>query len=206
MYGLTNENSKKYCYAWKDLSFGGYQARCCPVCGRNTSTELPSSEIPALILEGGKQYPDFLYYASCGLYFLVSERALSAFRQYGVTGYDRVTEVLLYRNGKGGLKVLDDICYYSLNIFGTVDFDLKVMALKRKHLCASCGQFEWSRQRLSIINTVLDINTWDGCDLCRVDSFPGHVVCTEKVRTAAEEYRLTGVIFRNEGELFRIPS
>lgn len=156
MYGLTNESSKKYCYAWKDLSFGGYQVCCCPVCGRNMVTELPSSERPALILEGSRKYPDFLYHAGCGLSFLISERALSAFRQYDVMGYDRATEVLLYRNGKGGLQVLNDIHYYSLNIFGTVDFNLKAMALKRKHLCVSCGQFEWSRQRLYLIDAVLD--------------------------------------------------
>ena len=101
---------------------------------------------------------------------------------------------------------MNDIHYYSLNIFGTVDFNLKAMALKRKHLCVSCGQFEWSRQRLYLIDAVLDANTWDGSDLCRIVSFPGHVVCTEKIKAAAEEYQLTGFIFQNEADIFKVLS
>ena len=82
MYGLTNESSKKYCYAWKDLSFGGYQVCCCPVCGRNMVTELPSSERPALILEGGRKYPDFLYHAGCGLALQKRKRRIASFERY----------------------------------------------------------------------------------------------------------------------------
>ena len=93
---------------------------------------------------------------------------------------------------------------YSVNITGSIDFDLKAMALKKKNRCPSCGQFDWSRQRLYLIKTVFDMNTWDGSDLCRIDSFPGFIVCTEKVKGVIEKYRFKGSELRAEDRIFGI--
>ena len=94
--------------------------------------------------------------------------------------------------------------YYLLNINGSIDFDLKAMSLKKKNVCAACGQFDWSRQRLSIIKTVFDMDAWDKSDLCRIASFPGYVVCSEKVKNIIEKHGFTGVVFQSEDSIFRI--
>lgn len=203
MYGLNIEYSeRKYCYAQKNLAFGGYTFSECPSCGRQIAEELPKTQQDAFVIEGGKQYPDFLYYGGAGLYFLISDRVMRAFDEQGVTGYDSATQVSVYRLHNGDL-IEAPHSYYLLNINGSIDFDLKAMSLKKKNVCVACGQFDWSRQRLSIIKTVFDMDTWDKSDLCRIESFPGYVVCSEKVKKIIEKFGFNGVTFQAEDSIFR---
>ena len=61
MYKLNIDYSdRKYCYAQKNLAFGGYTFGKCPSCGRQIAKEQPKTQQDAFILEGGKKYPDFL--------------------------------------------------------------------------------------------------------------------------------------------------
>lgn len=204
MYGLNIDYSeRKYCYAQKNLAFGGYTFSKCPGCGRQIAEEHLKTQQDAFVIEGGKQYPDFLYYGGAGLYFLVSDKVMRAFEEQGVAGYDSATRVSVYRLHNDELAE-DTHSYYLLNINGSVDFDLKAMSLKRKNLCASCDQFDWSRQRLSIIKTVFNMDTWDNSDLCRIASFPGYVVCSEKVKNIIEKNGFTGVVFQSEDSIFRL--
>ena len=204
MYGLSIDYSeRKYCYAQKNLAFGGYAFSKCPSCGRQIAEEQPKIQQDAFVIEGGKQYPDFLCYGGAGLYFLISDKVKKTFEENGVTGYDDPIQVPVYRFHNNELKE-DPHNYYLLNINGCIDFDLKAMSLKKKNLCASCGQFEWSRQRLSIIKTVFNMDTWDKSDLCRILSFPGYIVCSNKVKSIVEENGFAGVVFQSEDSIFRI--
>ena len=98
MYGLNIDYSeRKYCYAQKNLAFGGYTFSKCPICGRQIAEEQPKTQQDAFVIEGGKQCPDFLYYGGAGLYFLVSERVMAAFVEHGVTGYEEAVKVPVYQ-------------------------------------------------------------------------------------------------------------
>ena len=68
------------------------------------------------------------------------------------------------------------------------------MGLKKKKRCRVCGGFEWNRQRLSPLH--LDASAWDGNDLCRVDSIPGYVICTDNVVALVKKQQLKGFSFR----------
>lgn len=204
MYGLSIDYSeRKYCYAQRNLAFAGCEFRKCSICGRQIAEEKPKNQQDTFVIEGGKQFPDFLYYGGVGLYFLVSERVMKAFEEHEVTGYDIAIQVPVYRN-KNNTLIEQSHLYYQLNIVGSVDFDLKAMSLKRKNLCTACGQFDWSRQRLSIIKTEFDTDTLDNSDLCRISSFPGYIACSEKVKNIIEKNGFNGVVFQNEDSLFRI--
>ena len=204
MFGLNiNYSERKYCYAQRNLAFSGYQFIKCPICGRQIAKALPKKQQDAFVIEGGKQYPDFLYYGGAGLCFLVSDRVVRAFKEQGVTGYNSAIRVQIYRLHNDDL-IEDTHSYYLLDINGSIDFDLKAMSLKKKNMCAACGQFDWSRQRLSIIKTILDIDTWDNSDLCRIASFPGYIVCSDKVKSIVEENGFTGIVCQPEDDIFRI--
>lgn len=203
MYKLNIDYSdRKYCYAQKNLAFGGYTFGKCPSCGRQIAKEQPKTQQDAFILEGGKKYPDFLKYGGAGLCFLVSENAYKAFEEQGITGYKDAPPIPVYRLNGNELTEAH-ASYYMLNICGAIDLDLKAMALKRKNRCSECGQFDWSRQRLYDIKTAFDMNTWDKSDLCRIASFPGYVVCSEKVKRIIEENGFDGVTFNSEDSIFR---
>ena len=204
MFGLNiNYSERKYCYVQKNLAFGGYAFSKCPNCGRQIAEEQPKIQQDAFVIEGGKQYPDFLYYGGAGLYFLVSERVLKAFEEHNITGYEQAVQVPVYRFRNDTLTE-QDACYYLLNIIGSIDFNLKAMSLKRKNQCSDCGKFDWSRQRLAIIKTIFDMDTWDNSDLCRIASFPGYIVCSDKVKSIVEENGFTGIVCQPEDDIFRI--
>lgn len=122
-------------------------------CGRNIAHPLPPTGEEGYIVESRKQFPDFLRYGRSGIYFIISDRVLNALGENGVTGFDQAVEVPVYRKYRREL-IRQDAVYYSVNITGAIDFDLKAMALKKKNRCPSCGQFDWSRQRLYLIKTV----------------------------------------------------
>ena len=64
----------------------------------------------------------------------------------------------------------------------------------QEEICSSCGRFEWNRQRLYPL--YLDEETWDGSDICRVESIPGYIVCTERVVDLVKRQKLKGFSFK----------
>lgn len=204
MFGLDiNYSHQKYCYAQRNLAFNGYTYKKCENCGRSIIIANPLKPKNEFVIEGGRQYPDFLRYLGAGTYFLVSPKVLQVFKNYNITGFNQIIEVSTRRE--------NTICcsnehnnYFLLSITGTIDFNLKAMTLKRKRYCSSCEQFDWNIQRLSMLKTVLDMDTWDKSDLCRVSSFPGFIVCSERLKEVVEKHHLTGVRFLNEDSIFTI--
>lgn len=105
------------------------------------------------MLRAGNNSRTFCGMAAVAFIFIISDRVLNALGENGVTGFDQAVEVPVYRKYRREL-IRQDAVYYSVNITGAIDFDLKAMALKKKNRCPSCGQFDWSRQRLYLIKTV----------------------------------------------------
>lgn len=194
LYWLEHDTLKKFQYVYKDESFEGYSRSICPQCNRQIGTPHYKHKVPHLILEGGSVYPDYLQFCGAGNRLcLISGKALDIFEENGITGYSEYQLVVSESLIQGGsIDRLPD--YYCLNISGRIDFDFTTMHIKKKRVCPQCGQFEWSRMRLEPI--FLDQNTWDGSDLCLVDSIPGFRVCTERLRKVIQEHRLTGFSFR----------
>lgn len=203
MFGIRESYStNKYCYAATNVAVVGIKNVICPECGRLVPEKIIYQGENALIIEGGEIYPDFMFYGSAGLTFIVSERVLEALQQNGITGYDKSEKVPIYRS-KERRMIEQDVAYYMLNITGEIDFDLKAMALRKKHLCPLCGEFEWSRQRLGTIDSVFDMSTWNGSDLCRIKSFPGYIVVSEKFKCIVEQNKFIGIIFNQENSIFK---
>lgn len=192
LYWLNNDDSSKFQYAYKDSTLLRYETADCPVCGRRISTPYYSDDVPNLLLEGGRQYPDYLSFCGAGRQmFLLSEKALEIFEKCNVSGY---AGYQLIETNDFTTKDKRFCCkYYSLNITGRVDLDMAMMHIKKKRLCAECNQFTWSRTRLQPY--FLDQNSWDGSDLCLLTSIPGYKLCTSRVKDIIERFRLTGFSF-----------
>lgn len=204
MFSLdTSYSFKKYCYSQRNLVFPGYTSSKCSTCGRNIIKINLQEQKNEFIIDGGKQYPDFLHHCGAGMYFLISEKAMQLFKDNGITGFDQCEEVPVHRERSKTLNN-EPRTYFSLSITGTIDFDLKAMTLKRKRYCPSCEQFEWNIQRLYTLKPVFDMNTWDKSDLCRIASFPGFIVCSEKLKNLIEEHALTGVRCLSKENIFQI--
>lgn len=193
-YDVYGSGTRVYKYAWQDLSFVDWVKTPCEACGRDISKTEYEPGGHRLVLEGGKRYPDFLAFTGAGeRIFLVSERALEVFTQNQVSGiasWERVSCVSEMVRGKYMEPQGEAPNYWKLNISGRVDLDMKAMFLKKKHRCDKCGQFVWNRERLYPM--YLDPNTWDGSDLCRITSIPGHVVCSDKLVRLIKKYSLKG--------------
>ena len=157
----------------------------------------------ALLIDGAKDYPDFMLYGSVGLNFIVSERVMDILREKKITGYDEAKKVSLYRSRYGKL-VKQDVDYYMINITGSIDLDLKAMSLKKKNVCPLCGSFKWSRQRLYTSDSIFDMNTWDGSDICRIQSFSGYIMISDRLKEIFEEQKFTGASFKKQNEIFKI--
>ena len=204
MFGINIEYPEKaYHYASRSLRQNDFDCQLCDVCGRTIISDVPKGS-DSFVLEGGKKYPDFLYYGGIGLYFIVSEKAMDVLEQNNITGYNNISKVDVYRIKNHQLCKIDEMNYFSLDICGSIDFDLKKMPLKKKNLCQKCGQFNWSRQRLELVETFLDMNSWDGSDLCRIRSAPGFTVCCTRLKEHIENNSLSGVVFRSEKKVFNV--
>ncbi len=198
-----NYSEKKYCYAQRNLAFTGYTSSKCSNCGRSIIVPNALTQKSEFIIDGGKHFPDFLAYHGAGIYFLISKKALQLFVDNRITGFDHYEEVSIHRETDMALNN-DNYVYFMLSINGSIDFNLKAMTLKRKRVCPSCNQYDWNIQRLSRLKTVLDMDTWDGSDLCRIKSFPGFIVCSDRLRYLVEEHNLTGLQFLDENSIFKI--
>jgi len=194
LYWLEYDAQRKFRYAYKNVSFIGYDRSICPQCSRQVATPQYKADAPHLILEGGRAYPDFLQFCGAGdRLYLVSEKALNLYEKNGITGYSgyrlvTIEHVQQHNNGPHHPE------YYCLDITGRIDLDIAAMHIKKKKTCSLCKQYEWSRARLEPI--FLDRTTWDGSDLCLVNSIPGFKVCSESLKELTQSQKLTGFSFR----------
>lgn len=196
LYWIRYEAFNKYKYASKDLTLMGFDRSVCPECGREVATAQYKENTPHLRLEGGRVFPDFLQFCDAGnRMFMVSEKVLEMFEKNGITGYSGY-QLMTYEFSKRKSSIIEHPNYYSLNITGKVDLDLAEMHLKKKRLCPQCGQFDWSRMRFGI--TILDETTWNGSDLCFLDSIPGFKLCSEKVKELIQQHKFTNFSFKPE--------
>ena len=192
----------KYCYAVKNLAVIEFKRERCLHCGEQVVKNTICQGEDALLIDGGKSYPDFMLYGSVGEPFIVSERVIKVLYKEKITGYDMAKKVSLYRLIDGKL-VKQEPEYYMINITGSIDLDLKAMHLKKKNVCPHCGSFKWSRQRLYLFDSVLDKSTWDGSDICRIKSFQGHIMISDRLKGILEAHKFTGASFKNENEIFK---
>lgn len=195
LYWIEHEALNKYKYAYKDLTFIGFDRSACSECGRELGTPQYKESTPHFVLEGGRVYPDYLEFAGAGRQpFLVSEEVLELFEKNGITGYTGYQLVnYVSSKRKDNSIIIQHPKYYNLNITGKVDLALAEMHLKKKRLCPQCGQFDWSRMRFG--TTILDETTWDGSDLCFLDSIPGFKLCSEKVKELIQQHKFTNFSF-----------
>lgn len=192
LYWLRHDDSSKFRYAFEDVTLLRYDSADCPNCGRRISTPCYSDDVPKLLLEGGRQYPDYLSFCGAGRQmFLLSENAMEIFEKTNISGFDGYQ--LIETNDFAVKEQKMNIKYYSLNISGRVDLDMAMMHLKKKHFCDACKQFTWSRTRLQPY--ILDQNSWDGSDLCLLSSMPGYKLCSSYVKDVIEKFHLTGFSF-----------
>lgn len=195
-YKVLDRSGKTHKYAYKDISFLGFDENLCPHCGRTIAMMHYHGGGHKLVLEGGKEYPDLLGFHGAGKQMLIfSGKALSLFKQYNISGISDSEQIQVLEKRGSELIDLTGIApdYWAVHIVGTVELDFSSMRLKKKNGCEHCGQFTWNRQRLTPL--ALDENTWNGHDLCRVTSIPGYVVCTSAVKRLVEEYALSGFDF-----------
>ena len=193
LFWVQQTTQNKFIYAYEDLSLIGFERFECCACGRVIAQPQFQSDTPYFLLDKGREAPDLLWFSGAGRQpFLISERALNLCEKYHISGYSGHHLVAVEYTGETKVDVkLPN--YYSLDITGKVDLDFAKMCLKKKRKCASCGKFDWNRQRLSPM--FLDETTWDGSDLCFVQSFPGFKVCSERMKDLAEIHKLTGFSF-----------
>lgn len=193
----------KYCYAVENLAFVGYKREECPACKRQVVKEEIYEGEDAFRIDGAKAFPDFMQFCGCGIGFIVSEKVMNVLRENNISGFDEAKKVPLYRSRYRKL-VKQEPEYYMINITGSIDLDLKAMALKRKHLCPECGSFDWSRQRLYIFDSVFDMSTWDGSDICRIKSFPGYIMISDRLKKIFEDHKFTGATYKKESDIFKL--
>jgi len=200
---ITRPN-RYYCYV-RTMIGEQREISECAECGRKFYSSVKMTDDAFLLIEGGKKVPDFLDKSQGGLDLYVSSIVIDLFEANNISGYRVEKEIPLFREvKKDKFQKVDDVRYYGLTITGKIDFDLKAMHLKKKHVCNSCGRFDWSIQRLSAIDTKLDMSTWDQSDICSVSSSPGHIVCSDKVKNLIDQKKLTGVHIQEEKDMFRL--
>ena len=179
-------------YAVKDLNSVIETERCS--CGRMTQHLTESTAIPfSLVIEHNKNFPDFLACCGAGLSvgaFVVSKRAVNAFERNGITGYTAAPALLFVEKNGEYVPVAHAPEYYRLSVAGSIDLDYAQMHLKRKNRCQLCGQYSLSRQKLG--TSYLDVTSWSGHDLCRLETFPAMVICSQKVIDVIKSDGLTG--------------
>ena len=202
LYTLCIHASNRYAYAWQDCSFQGFDRTICSQCGREIAIPIPRNTLSKYETEGGSKHPDFLEFTGVPVGdFICSAKVIDLFHEEGISGLGEVETVTVLRDRKRMSP--DESAYVRAPIIGRVSLDLPTMKLKKKNLCPSCGQFDWSRQRIYTIPAALDMDTWSGHDLCRVGDFPAMTVCSERVAEVIRKHKLTGAEMRPIADMFR---
>ena len=194
LYCLSGHTSNQYKYAVMDYDYYTAEGFVCGSCGREAQKLQLLSWPPGIRLEWGKRYPDHLsvsipFEERCG--FIVSEKALAVFQKAQLTGFEAAP-----------LEIAgaDSPRYYFLTVIGSVSLDYGAMHYRKQNVCPECGSFRWSRQKIGI--SVLDQESWDGADFCKLVDYPNYFLCTQKVVDVIKREKLKGFMMRQESEIF----
>lgn len=191
-YLLQAPSERTYQYAWKDMSFVGFQQSSCIECGR-TVASMQYSGPHCLLVEGGPKYPDYLAFCGAGeSLFVISERAANIFQANHLSGIAGFRKIRVEKEENGALFPLPEAApnYVLVQITGKIDLDHAKMRLKKKKVCTTCGGFAWNRQRIHPL--YMDHSTWDGSDICRNDSIPGYIIFSEAAAELIRKHKLKG--------------
>ena len=194
-YLLQPPSERTYQYAWKDVSFIGFQQSQCEECGRTVSA-MEYSGSHCLLVEGGPKYPDYLAFCGAGEpLFVISEHAARIFQENDLSGMSELTPIQVAKEENGMLVSLPETApnYVLVRITGRIDLDHKKMSLKKKKVCKTCGGFEWNRQRMYPL--CMDAGSWDGSDICRNESIPGYIIFSKAAADLVKKYKLKGFSF-----------
>lgn len=204
LYTLSVHASNRYAYAFRDHGFGGFDRIPCPSCVREIATPLPRISPRVYEAEGGAKYPVFLEFTGVPVGdFLCSARVIDLFCEAGISGLGEIEPVPVFRVQGAKTEPVTYPAYCYAPIVGRIGLNLPAMKLKKKNLCPACGRFTWSRERLYTIPAALDMDTWSGHDLCRVEDFPAILVCSERVVEVIRKHRLTGAEIKPVADMFR---
>ena len=193
---LTIPRNQSYAYAYKDMSLERINQKICTNCFQNTNTPIYNGSIHSLVLDGGDILPDHLNFCGAGgLRLVISKETKDIFEKSNISGISEYELVNALRNTKqNSLSPLNGIKqYYLAHIQGKIEIDFKAMKLKKKKYCPICGRFQWNRQRLEPI--FLDLNSWDKCDVCVIESMPTRIVLSKHVFDVVKENGLCGFEF-----------
>ena len=200
LYCLSSHPSNRYKYVVVDHDYYEIKRVPCDTCGRT----VPKCQLrywpPRMRLEGGKRYPDILsvsvpFEEKTGI--IVTERALNVFQMENISGFEATAIEL---DGVDTTSSDEVPQYYFLTVTGRVSLDHTAMRYRKKHVCRSCGSYEWSRQRVG--ESAVDQDCWDGSDLCFLTDFPNKFLCSQKVIDAIKSYNLKGFAMCSESEIF----
>lgn len=200
-YSVRTSEHDKWVYSSRDLS--SMQPKEC-VCGRLIYDDLlVCTQTVSFVVEEDGQYPDFLLCGGTGLSvfaFVVSERVLDAFQNEGISGYTSIPIRIVREINSETKSIFGSPRFALLNISGRIDLDYEKMHIKKKHLCKECGQFNLSRQKIG--TSYIDEASWNGQDVCRLNTFPAMIICTQKVIDTIRKYRLLGSYILDEKHIF----
>lgn len=181
---LSNKNR----YVYKNVSFKGYNKKTCDNCGRDITTTMYDDGAYKLLVEGGSIYPDLLRFCGAGdQMFLLSEKALSVFVKENISGIESYDLVKIANEESNTTQ------YYCVKLSGHIDLNYSSMFLKKKKKCDICGKFELNRKRIHPF--IVNKSTWNGCDICYLETFPAVTICTEKIVRIVRKYKLKGFKF-----------
>lgn len=196
LFRLTHDSKSKYTYVYRNKSLLGLKKSICDACGRSIVVTEYSAGDRELVLDRGKEYPDYLQYCDAGNgYFLLSHHAIEVLLSNCISGIYKTERVLLIEQESYNKSVSHSVIpvYENTRISGRAELHFEQMFLKKKNYCSLCGQFEWNRKRIPPL--VISSHSWDGSDLCIVTSMPGEIVCSKKFVEIVRKNKLSGFSF-----------
>jgi len=203
-YCLSHTGSNRYKYIFSTSEYYVFEDRICEKCGRNVRIPRIINFPVQFYAEGGKRYPDYFHITTpierhCGM--IVSEKALQAFTENEISGFESMPIEILESCGKNLIKPTDIPQYYYITVQGTVSLDYQAMHYRKKNICDTCGGFSWSREKIG--ESFLDAATWSGHDLCKLTDYPNVFICTQKVIEVIKKNGLKCFAQRSEHDIFR---
>ncbi len=179
--------NKIHKYLIKDLSVKISFVNECLACRRKIATYDEKEGKHRLLCDGKGNYQDFLDATTSGKnYIYLSDEAMDAIVKNSVSG---IKEMFCCMAISGKFERT----YHKCDITGKISLNEKAMFLKKKNYCEECGQFEWNKKGIGKL--IVDENSWNGYDICRLDFFENIFICAERFKNIFHSEELTGLEF-----------
>lgn len=185
-YGMSSDQNPKFVYAKMIVEGNAYAKVECPVCHKETKAP-PSIYNLTATLSKGSIFPDMLCFAPASWMKVISEKALTVFKENNVAGFipHKLKIVDSKKNPLSGLN------YYILEIIGYANIDYDKMGTRVTEYCKCCGYRKFENWENVHEQNWLIEDTWDGSDIFTVN------LCTRKVLQVVYENQLTGFSFKH---------